>query len=809
MDQVGTGHPSFELLSAYHDAETAPAEHQRIGAHLDWCAACRKTLSGFDLLGMAIRAVPVLGCADLTRSLSAELDGEASSEETLVVAAHLQACASCRAQRASWLTLDAAIAALPAGVPGAAADGRIRGLTHRRRWIIPSGPAFRGGIVGRAAAILVAVALALVASLPRGATLAPPVGVGEDRPLVASVQQVLNARTNTLYVLRADLAVVLAKNATTNAELASIAVGGSPTALALNEAANLVYVLDPTAKTYTTISGSTNTVTAIASVPLTGTLTSIQVNATTGQLVIGATASAAPSAAPSGPLGQLAIIDPASQKVETRTVDVAPTQVVLNAAANRIYLLGAKGTSVVDATTYATIATLPVAVAVAASATGGADAILSSDGGKAKLSFYGTANGTTFDGTPVNAVGLPDGSFAVLLDVAGSGRIQLVDRLGGAIGSLDVAGTTKALTFDPDARRFLGANGQVVASIVGTSIAIVVPATAEPPRASAAPPALPGVPNASKPASPTAVLPVPTAVTTPVITTDPLPGAVAAAAGIDRLDLAGIVPIAIATDSSGRLWFVSDEGTLSAIDTSTGVITNFARVSSRGSRVLLATGASYVFVTDRDRGTVTWVDSTNSRVRVAQVPFGSSVTTTSAALDGTLWLSTISAPGLLHLDPTSASFSIVPLPAGSIPMAVATDKAGVVWFSDAGRGVVGAYESVLRRFTEVRSPTRGPVTHIDVDPSGQAWFSTLAGEAFSWQGGSIVGPLSVPGPLAATAAGKSGTWYATDGATAGVGRFGQRGSITGPANVLAIAVDSRGRLWIASAGTAALFILER
>src|SRR5690349_15946095 len=62
MDQVGTGHPSFEALSAYHDAESTPAERSTLDVHLLRCTTCRKTLAGFDLLGMALQAAPATSC---------------------------------------------------------------------------------------------------------------------------------------------------------------------------------------------------------------------------------------------------------------------------------------------------------------------------------------------------------------------------------------------------------------------------------------------------------------------------------------------------------------------------------------------------------------------------------------------------------------------------------------------------------------------------------------------------------------------------------------------------------------------------
>lgn len=802
MDQVGTGHPSFALLSAYHDGEATPAERLALGGHLDRCAACRRTLAGFDLLGLALRADPTPSCADLQRLLSAALDGETRPEESAVAASHLAGCAACRADRAAWQALDLAIAALPAAAPSAAADARIRGLAHRRR-LLPSGPQLGGGLAGRLAAAAVALALAIVAALPPGAAVAPPVATGEERPLVASVQQVLNPTTNTLYVLRPADAVVVARNATTNAPLAEISVGGRPTALALNETANLIYVLDPSAKTYTTISGDTNTVTATAAVPLSGTLTTIQVNQATGQVVIGASATAAPSAAP----GQLAIIDPASQRLETHAVDVAPTQVVLSAAANRMYLLGAKGTSVLDATSYATIATLPAAVAVAASATGGPDAILGTEGGRAKLTFYGATASATFDGTPVNAVGLPDGSFALLLDVGGSGRIELVDRLGGAIGSLDVVGTAKALTFDPDGRRFLGPNGQVVATISGTTIALAPAATAAPTSPTPTPvPAAPTV--APRSATPPASAPSILAPARSAPPSGPVPGAAAAAIGLARLPTAdGVVP-AIVAGGGERIWLVDQSGILRFVDTRSGAMSAVSVLGPAAAIARLAVTPATVYALDTASATLFAFHIDSGALSAVSVPFGRSVSALAVAPDGRVWLAASGYSGLLVHDPRTGRFDLVPLGGVSVS-ALATDLAGQIWFVDATNGRLDRYDPASARLTQLGLPADEAFVALRADLRGGLWLGTTSGALYRLSGDALSRVANAGAPIVSFAPAPDGT-LAVLAAGAQYTLAGPAGGLltSAPAGVRSFAVDASGRLWLADRTQPLFYIAE-
>ncbi|GAC1698858.1 MAG: hypothetical protein NVS9B6_09600 [Candidatus Limnocylindrales bacterium] len=812
MDQVGSAvHPSFELLSAYHDAEASSAEVARVPAHLDRCAVCRRQLAGFDLLSMSLAGTPALGCASARPLLSAQLDGETTREEAAIATAHLASCAPCRATRAGWQGLDLALATLPSGVPSAVADARIRGLVHKRR-LIPTGPAMGGGIFGRGLVAALAMLIAVVATIPRGASPSSTeqvVGIGQDTALVAAVQQVLNPRTNTLYVLEPARAVVVAKNATTNEPIAQISVGGRPTALALNEETNVVYVLDPSAKTYTEISGTTNTVTARVSVPLSGNPTTIDVNTKTGEVVIAATpANAQPSTFPGG---QLAVINPTTKKIDVRQVDVAPTQVVLDATGGRLFLLGAKSTSVIDAKTFQTVATLPSAVSVAASAIGGATALLTSDSGKALLSFYGAATRATFEGTPVSVIGLPDGSFAVLLDRGGStGQIALVAADGTTLGSLDVLGTTRALTYDPETQRFLGASGQSVATIGNHAVAAVTPAPASSDRPAPNAPATTPTATPSASTSPTApsapvnlakpAIPSPSQVTAPA---GVIPGSTVATGAFSRLDV-GLGPGTFLIAEGARLWALAPDGAVSAIDTTTGIA---SRVATIGHASALAVTGGRFYAMDPATATLWSVDARNGQVRTWPVPFGGTVAGIAASGDGRVWLAPLGYAGLVQLDPRTGAFTLLALPAGATPTAVAVDRAGTIWYADAGRGVIGSYEPSLRRFTEQRSPTRAPIRSITVESSGQVWFAAANGDVFTATGASVGLARPVGTSIGASASGPAASWFVSaDGLLAG--RLAGGSPLAGPAQAVGIALDPTGRVWLSSSATGALFILD-
>src|SRR5207248_6973990 len=121
---------------------------------------------------------------------------------------------------------------------------------------------------------------ALLPALPGGGQQAvtPLAPIGGQTAFVAAAQQsLLNPRTNTLYVAHPDKGLVGALNATSLAEIASIEVGGRPSALALNGAANTVLVLDSSQKTITEIDGNTNVVLGTTTMSIADTPTAPQV----------------------------------------------------------------------------------------------------------------------------------------------------------------------------------------------------------------------------------------------------------------------------------------------------------------------------------------------------------------------------------------------------------------------------------------------------------------------------------------------------------------------------------------------------
>ncbi|MEK7863061.1 MAG: zf-HC2 domain-containing protein, partial [Chloroflexota bacterium] len=498
------GHLRDDALSAYSDGELPASEAEAARAHLSSCATCRHELATFGQLDALLAAAPALSCTAVRPLLSALIDDETDTHETAAVSLHLTSCADCRAQRQHWQGADAAICALPAGVPSARVDAAMAALGERRRGVAPGrrrvlvGPAFAGAV----ASGLMAVAAVMGGGQVVTQTRAQPVPAANTLFGPVAVQQVLNTKTNTLYALRPDTKTVAALDPFSKLQRASIPLAAKPITLALNEDANRIYVVD-VERSLTEIDGASNTVVSTTPNVVTGTPTAISYDPAKKQIVVAASVPArtaapitsnAPSASP--PSGEVVVLDSSSKRtLESRTVDAAPQIVVLDESGTRALLVSSDGTRVVNAATYEVALSLPGGVA-GAFATNGHIAVLSSTSGGSRMQFFGNGAPGALDmeGAPVAVTALPRGGFGVLVDVNGKGRVYIVDVNGRLDGRVDVVLGGRILTYDGATQRF---------AVIGSEVAYAaLPASSAAPSAiAAASPSPTQAPASSAPAS--------------------------------------------------------------------------------------------------------------------------------------------------------------------------------------------------------------------------------------------------------------------------------------------------------------------
>lgn len=755
--------------------------------------------------------------------LSAHLDGELDGAQARVADAHLAACPSCRAQASAWDGLDAALAAMPTASPSARVDA---GLARFRR---APAPLAHGALHQRIvwplrAAVAAAVATAVLLGVPQQGSR--DIATQENDGLVAAVQQsVLDARTGTLYVLHPQQALVAALDAATLAQRGVIAVGGRPTALALNPHTDEVLVLDAEAKTLTAIATRTNSVVGSTAVAIPGTPTSIQVDGG-GKVIVasilpplGGDAAPSPAASPKAQGGAVTIIDPATRTVRTISqVDVAPRQVVIEPSGKRALLVSSQGTTVVDAATYKALDRTAGGIAGAFSGSG-QFAILSAKDGAAFVTFSAYP-GVALPGAPRAIAALPDGGYAVLTEVRGQGRLVALSATGAVL--MDVPSASgRDLSFDP-------VSGKL--AVIGADGVSVVPL---PEPIAAAPTALPAVPQIVVTAPPQAN---PAASPTPSRAPSASPSASAApsaspSAAVARPDPddrpSALVPtgarlltgttylyepprpgrsVRVAGDGS-RIWTLDAQNRLSALHIATGevfTVASFPR-GARISEILVSPG--YVYLTDPTVGTLYVVSLKTERWTSAPIPFLSLVRAAVTSPDDRLWL-VVDALGLVSFEPRSQRIEVADVGATRFS-AIGVDARGRVWLAPRDRPTLSLYDAYSGQLSELQLARGGTVTALLVDASGALWVGTDTGEVFAIRDSSLDRAAATGRAIERLIAGPSGkVWY--------VSRAG--GEVTfGPADGSALALhgplamstpvfDVLGRAWAQDGASGGFFV---
>jgi YVTN family beta-propeller protein len=689
-------------------------------------------------------------------------------------------------------------------------DAAIRGLALRRtrrerRVAFVNAMALRGTV----AVTLVAAVVALATLQPSGTTAlqSPPSG---QVALVAAAQQVvLNPRTNTLYVAHPDDGTVNALDASTQQDIATIIVGGRPSALALNELENRILVLDSSQKTLTEIDGSTNTVVSSTALDVAGTLTSIQVEPASGKIVVASVQAKTPSqaASSSNATGEVTVINGQSKKIESTTsVPVAPSSVmIIDPDSQQTLLVSEDVTTVLD-DKWKVIDKLPGGIAAVFSTRGRAIAVLSAATNGAHLSIYGDGAATVvaLPGRPVALVALPLGAYAALVDIGG-GRSRITElAAGGVLGkSIDLDLQGHDLSYSPATKSYVVAGDRgiwsgSIANPVVRAPQIVTPSPS--PSATPAPSVTPA-PSASPVASqrPAAA----------VIEREPkvLEGASLVWPDVFRFELVDRgAPTVVGRGPGGRLWFVDFDNRLSALDATSGNVYTIYELPKDARIRSIEVGTKHVYAIDVAASRVYIVDLQSEKVTNIKLPFVKSSETVTVTPDDTLWFAV--ADQVLRLDVQTLKVEAANIGLYSVG-AMTADAAGRVWFSNEAKQTVGVYDRPTHTVREFPLSRRGAVTSLIIDASGTLWIGTDASELFSMRDGVVLSTVQLGSPvLSLTTDGRGRAWFlATDAAGS---RFGPVASPAAarlmPASVVGLWFDAKADAWLADRTSAGFFI---
>jgi len=807
---VGLPHCSAETLSALLDDELTADERAQARAHIDSCMDCGARLVAARRLDVDLRDAGRLSCASVLPSLSAIADNEASGLDRRLATAHLADCPDCRAARGDLRAADRLLAALPTKVPSARVDAYIAAVAHPRPRAAfrPMPFAFR-----TAGVVALAVLIGIGSTLFQGNSPSNPQAQQANVAMVAAIQRVVfDVRTNTLYLLDADKAEVSAVDATSQSEQARVSVGGRPTALALSASTNRVLVLDATSKRLTEIDTTSHLIVATSTLLVTGTPTSLQVDPTSGRIIVASVtapvANAAPAAAPSttGATGHVTFIDPVSKEVESvRAIDVAPQLVVLAAKGDRALLLSAQQTSLVDGVSYKIIDQLPAGVSAAFDASGNQIAVLSADGTGSRVTFRGAGlpDSLALSGAPVALIAMPGSGFAALVDRGSGGEIDVIDASGHVASSTPVALAGHSVTYDAGSGRFAvgGDDGRSLAFSGSASVTVNPPSPTPTAPASTAPPAssTPKASAAPSASAPTVVAAVPSGLP---------PAARLATNGMYRLGLSENRQPALLAGSGQRLWFIDTARRLATIDTTTGVVTDVAQLPLDGSFSHLLLGASHLYAIDQGKGRISTLTIKSGALETIAFPFANTAKGFAVGTDDRLWMAGGDSATVLSLDPSTKSVAAINFQTSGIT-ALYVDSAARVWYADDATGGIGYYDQTKRAIVSVSVPGHATVTALAMDRDGTLWAGTAAGQVLSIRLGVAGVGAGAGGPVIDLVRDASGGVWAYAGApgTAVYRPLTAGGSAQIAAvGASSIALDGLGRAWLADPAGAGFYI---
>jgi anti-sigma factor RsiW/sugar lactone lactonase YvrE len=801
-----TPHCAPETLSALLDGELTLLERAAARTHLATCGSCTAAFAAFGRVDAEFSQFAALACTALLPSLSAMADGESSAVERATVERHLVICSDCRSAAASFRRVEALLAGVPAAAPSAKVDQAIAAIVARQpaRRLVPVPPVLAWRAVV-AAALVIAIALGS-SFLPANAPVAPEqAGIAPSVAFVASQHVVFDDRTNTLYLLNTQRADVTAVDSTSQTERARIDVGGTPSALALSSLTNRLLVLDASTKRLTEIDTTSNSVVGYSTLAVTGTLTSIQVDAA-GRIVVASVttrqaATPASAAASDTATGHVTVLDATTKQVETvKAVDVAPQLVILRGG--QALLLSTDATTLVDATSYKSIARLPAGVAAAFDIAGRTVAVLSADGDSSKVTFRGEGlpASLSLPGRPLALIAMPNGGFAALVDRGTGGEVQTIDGTGRVVATSPVTAAGHNLVYDVTTSRF-AVSGDSNGALAFTPAATTAVAVATPSGSPA--------PLSSKPSpSPDVAAPVATTPTVPAISGLP-PSAQFSVVGTYRLPLSDNRRPTLVAGAGGTLWFVDQAKRLASVNTVTGVVTDLAQLPLDGTFTRLLLGTSYAYVIDQGKGRISVYSLATGRFDTIAFPFAATAAGFSVGLDDRLWMAGGDSSNALSLEPAAKGVTAVDFRASSIT-ALFADSAGRIWFADGVSGAIGYYDQSRKALVTIPVAQHSPVTALAMDRDGTLWAGTTTGQVLAVHIGAAGVVGSAGGPVAGLVRDASGAVWSYSTAP---GTLAYRGLTTGDSARVAattassLAFDGRGRAWLGDPTSMAFYIV--
>jgi YVTN family beta-propeller protein/predicted outer membrane repeat protein len=484
-------------------------------------------------------------------------------------------------------------------------------------------------------------------------TVTATVTVGDSPQAVA-----VNPVTGQVYVANAGDTTMSVIDGATNTVTATVTVGESPQAVAVNAVTGQVYVANINSNNVSVIDVATNTVTTV---PVGSGPTAVAVNAVTGQVYVANEGS-----------NNVSVIDGATNAVTTVTVGSGPFAVAVNAVTGKVYVANLLGgtVSVIDGATNTFAATIAV----------GSDPFAVAVNGVTGQVYVanGTDNTVSVIDGPTNAVTatVAAGSFSRAVAVNPvTGRVYVANGGSGNVSVIDGANNAAAATVpvgsNPVGAAVNAVTGQVYVANNGSNNVSVIDGA--------------------------------TNTVTATVTV-------------------GNGPQAVAVNAvTGQVYVANNGDTVSVIDGATNTVTTTVLVGNGPEGVAVNAVTGQVYVANSNDNTVSVIDGANNTVAatvtVGTTPVGVAVN----AVTGQVYVANANSSTVSVIDGATNKVAAT-VNVGSNPIRVAVNAVtGQVYVANSGSNNVSVIDGATNKVTTTVPVGNGPQGVVVNAVTGQVY----------------------------------------------------------------------------------------
>ncbi len=527
--------------------------------------------------------------------------------------------------------------------------------------------------LGRAALwLLFAVVLSVHTAFPQ--TVTATVGVGNSPAAVA-----VNPVTSTIYVVNTASDTVSVINGATNSVTATVNTGSNPIALAVNPVSNMIYVANNGSSNITVINGATNTASTVTD-PNAISPIAIALNPLTNMVYVANSES-----------NNLTVINGAENMlVGSIGVGNIPTAVVVNPATNLVYVANraSNNVTVVNGANNRVAATVAAGTSPASLALDTAtNTVYVANNGSNNVSVISGASNTVTatvpTGTSPAAVTVNPVTDTVYVANNGSSNVTVINGANNTVASTVTAGNSPvAVAADPTTNQIYvvnnASNNVTVINGATNATTTVADSNAIAPVAVAVDPVTNMVYTANNGSANVTVIDADSSLVTTTLSTPTNPVAVALNAVTNKIYVVN-----------------STSSTVTVIDGTTNVVVATVNTGTNPVAVAVNPAINRVYVANNGNNTVTVIDGSNNSV-AATIPTGTNpVAVAVNPVVNTVYVVNNGSGNVTLIDGANNTVAGT-VSVGTTPVAVAVNPAtGLVYVANNGSDNVTVFDSVV------------------------------------------------------------------------------------------------------------------